>query len=149
MSLFRDKSQDCYRLCVGITNLTLTKELGFDHMRNMTEEEKNVFMGVLVYMITGIKKASIARKVIDYHVTKYPIQNRQNIALILQDIYAKAREISDEIMAHNHNAPDALNEIIDAWIELIISMLHWPSTTALKDTIKSMFFDFYQSVYSL
>ena len=149
MSLFKDKAQDCYRLCVGVTNLTLTKELGFDHMRSMTDEEKTIFMGVLAYIITGIKNASVARKVINYYVSKFPMQNRQHVALQLQDVYAKAREISDETMARNHNGLDALNEIFDTWIELIISILHWPAIPVLKSLLKDYFLDFYQAIYSL
>ena len=146
MSFFKDKSKDYFRLCVGITNLTLTKELGFDHLRGLTDEEKTVFMGVLIYMIAGIKKASLARKVIDFYVTKFPVQERQIIALKIQDIYSKAREISDNTMGKSSTP---LNDIIDEWISMIISTLHWPSNPTLTNTLKAMLLDFYQAIYSL
>ncbi len=146
MSLFKDTSKDCYRLCVGVTNLTLTRELGFEHMRGMTDEEKTVFMGVLIYSITGIKNASVARKVIKFYSDKFPVQDRGIVEYKIQDVYSKAREISENIMGKSFNA---LNDIIDAWIVMIISMLHWPSTSELKSTIKALFLNFYRSVYNL
>ncbi len=146
MRMFRDKSQDCFRLCVGVTNKTLTKDLGFDHLRGMTNEEKNTIMGFLIYNIAGIHNAKVARAVVGYYSSKFSDDKRHLIENEIQQYYSVARTISESNMRRSETP---LYATIDAWVDYIIKELNWPVMETLKEDMKDMFFNFYVSIKTL